>query len=255
MIAYSARISVWLRRVKWVGPALFFLFVPASLLASDGGSGRQEGVLFEVPIDRHVAAYIPLLRRPALIAVALENAGLSPARVHVLDGGRACMYKGALLQFNYEDRGVYYYSFHVDIGVLFGVKVEFDSRRIGGGRGGVRIHFPADKMFSDRLRDWVSTKVQMVTRLEVQAAMVRYLDQLTGRGNGDALSDSSLYTAILIDGYNRSTGKGRNVREPGDAVPLSDQWMFFATLFIWLILLPSFLIVRALWRRFCVRGR
>ena len=249
------------RRGKWRKALARFAAVgafAAALLPSSGISAQREAIWFDLEVLPAVKRYVELAAYPPYLAVALQNNGFSPVRSGriFIEDDRTVRVHVAVVSFVREERSVYHYKATVEwsLGVAqtrFEVPVEVDVSRIGEGKLVIRVFPPLAGLTPDELNERIRAKLQSLANMAVQQRMLDYFDRLPGSGK-DRLELDKMFRRILMDAYNLPVvAPGlAGAREPGDAVPLSDQWMFFATLAIWLVIVPAaFLIWAGLKRR------
>ncbi|MGB7542560.1 MAG: hypothetical protein WA373_14980 [Burkholderiales bacterium] len=237
---------------------LAILFFTALIPGIARGADAPAGVLeFDIPVSPGAARYTDLLAYPPFLAVALDNNGIRPSnsgRVVIVDR-QTLQFRNARVKFLGRQGAVFQYEGKIewDIGVTqarFTLPVEADLSALASGKVTVRVRLPMAKLFPQTLTDRIRLKVQSLAGPEVQKRMLDYLDAVAKKAPPGRGVDG-LFEPILADAYNLSLGRSDAAgREPGDAEPLSDQLLFFATLAIWLVIVPLALLGRKLWRKY-----
>lgn len=223
---------------------LLFLTLPAAN-AADGDSIR-----FEIPVLPALQKYAELLSVPGLLAVALENNGLSPSmssKLQIREGGKAVEIRNANLRF--VSRKDSQFMFEASVTLNLGVSesklsfpVSIDLSQVVSGKGVVTISPPLARLFPSELIDRIRLKTQLIANASAQQKILHYLDGLS-KSVPVGSSTSALFEPILVDAYNKGGGPSLGGgRDAGDAIPLSDQWLLLITLLIWLVLAPGFLL-------------
>lgn len=231
---------------------LFFAVIVSSAVAA-----QREAIGFDLEVLPAAQRYVELAAYPSYLAIALQNNGFSPSasrRVSVEDG-RTLRFKNTELTFVRQDKAIFHYRATVDwsIGIAqskFELPVEVDLSKVGDGKVAIRVFPPLAELFPEVLRDNIRLKVQSVANYALQKRILEYFDGLPGNKEG-RMDTARMFERILIDGYNLAAiAPGLSgAREPGDAESVADQWMLLATLAIWLVIVPGFVVTRAAWRR------
>lgn len=233
-----------------------FLALLCLAAVSSAALPQCDAVCFELDVLPEAKRYAELAAYPSYLAVALKNNGLRPSEsgLLIIEDRRTLRFKNAELTFLRQEKGVFHYRATVEwsIGIAqskFEIPVQADLSRLGDGKAVVRVYPPLAQVFPDQLNDKVRLKIQSLASPAVQKRMLGYFDGLPG-SKGAHLDTGLMFERILLDAYNlAAVAPGlAGGREPGDAEPIADQWMLFATLAIWLLIVPAFYAVRA-WRR------
>ena len=226
--------------------ALLLLFLTLhSASAADG-----DAIQFEVPVLPALQKYAELLHVPGLLAVALENNGLSPSmssKLQIREGGRAVEIRNANLRF--VSRKDSNFMFEASVVLNLGVSesklsfpVSIDLSQVVSGKGVVTISPPLARLFPGELIDRIRIKTQLIANASAQQKVLDYLDGLS-KSVPVGSSTSALFEPILVDAYNKGGGPSLGGgRDAGDAIPLSDQWLLLITLLVWFVLAPGFLL-------------
>lgn len=217
------------------------------LLAADA---PRESIKLEIVTLRGFEKYDALLSQPGYLAIALENNGLSPSlssKLKVGDGGRSLEIRGAVIGFVGKSGAVYSYEAGIMLGVgesklTFPVTVDISA--IKSGKATVTLSPPLAGMIPMDIIERIRLKVQLIANPSAQKTMLDYLDRLSetrqAAGGGDPFLN-----AILLDAYSKSGGPaGLGAGDAGDALPISEQWLLILTLVIWLIVVPTVLLVQ-----------
>lgn len=214
---------------------------------------QGDAIQMELPALAGFGRYLDLFAHPAYLALALENNGMAPSfsqRLIVLNS-RALKMQNAFMRFTDRKGSLYIYEagYTIDLGagtteLTFPVTV--DVGQLAQGRVVVRAIPPLAKLFPKELVERARIKAETFSDRTAQQTLLSYLDGLARKASSAAGNDS-LFEAILIDAYNRggseTTSAARSGRDVGDAEPLSDQWFLIATLAIWVVIVPAWLIV------------
>lgn len=239
-------------RFRAFAPFAAVIALVMALLPSSGTSAEREAIRFDLEVLPAFKRYVELAAYPPYVAVALQNNGFSPVssgRIFIEDD-RTVRVHVAVVSFAREQRLVYDYNVAVEwsLGVAqtkFEIPVEVDASRIGEGKLMIRVFPPLAGLSPDELNERIRGKLQSLANVAVQQRMLDYFDRLPGSGK-DRLELDKMFHRVLIDAYNLPVvAPGlAGAREPGDALPLTDQWMFYATLVIWFLVVPTFLLIR-----------
>lgn len=209
---------------------------------------RRDSLQFDVKVISGVERHLAFLAYPSYLAVALENNGIKPSntgRVKIVDG-KTLQFRNALVQFIEQKGTVYRYQGRVewDLGVkqvAFTVPAEVDTASLSSGKLTVRVYPPLAKLFPQALLDRVGLKIQTLADTEVQKKMLGYFDGLAKQNRNSEPRIDGMLNQILVEAYNGSNRQGVSCAEPGDAEPLSDQLLLFASLLIWFVVGPVFI--------------
>jgi hypothetical protein len=217
----------------------------------------EHAIRFELEVLPEAKRYVELLKYPPYLVIALQNNGFSPVRTGriFIEDDHTVRVHIAVLSFVGVKQSLYRYKAVVEwsLGVAqttFEMPVEVDVSRIGEGTAIIRVYAPLAGFASEDLTRRIQAKLQDVANVRVQQRMLAYFDRIAGSGS-DRVALEKIFLKVLIDAYNLPVvAPGlAGAREPGDAVALSDQWMFFATLVIWGVLVPTYFGIRLWWRR------
>jgi len=217
---------------------------------AQAASGGDE-IRLDLPVLPAVRQYIDLLPYPAYLALAMENNGIGlsqSGRVEVLDGHRVVI-RNIVVKFVRRNGPVFSYEAAVDwpgfSAEAFRVPVDIDVSDASGGRVRIALRPPLAKLLSQEIIDRIQLRIRMLADTAVQQKVIAYLDSVSTGSREDARA--AMFERILIDSYNRGRAGTPAGKEPGDAEPVSDQLMLIVTLFIWLVILPTALLLRR-WR-------
>ncbi|MGZ5165674.1 MAG: hypothetical protein ACXWCQ_34700, partial [Burkholderiales bacterium] len=185
----------------------------------------------------------------------LQNIGTeltSSGRLIVRDD-RTLEFKSSVLQFKARDGGVFNYEARVNVSLgvsdtSFRLPVQIDARSVRDGRMMVRAHIDFAHLVPLELTSRIRLKIESLATPQIQERLIAYLDKVTMEGTRGV---DAAFEQVLIDYYNQASAPGGpGPREPGDAEPLSDQMLLFATLLIWLVIVPAVFIGRHQLRRY-----
>jgi hypothetical protein len=197
--------------------------------ASSAASAAE--IRFEVPVLPAFERHAELLAQPGIIAVALENADFSPSqssKLKVAEEGRSAEIRNATLRFSAKKGPVFLYEAGYrlvgDTSVSF--PVEVDLARVREGTVRIALSPPLATLIPDEIVTKIQVKTRLLANPEAQRKLLAYLDQVS--------KDGDPARRVLIDAYNRSGGPTAGVQDAGDALPLSDQWLLFVTLALWI---------------------
>lgn len=225
-------------------------------IVSPAVEAQSDAVSFELDVLPGAKRYVELAAYPSYLAVALKNNGISPSHAGslIINDGRSLRVKNAELTFVRQDKGVFHYKTTVEwsVGIAqskFEVPLEADFSKVSDGKVLVRAFPPLAQLFPGGLTDRLRLKIQTLAAPAAQMRMLEYLDGLPGSKDG-RLDTTRMFERIMLDAYNlAAVAPGLSgAREPGDAEPLTDQWMLLATLALWLFVVPGFFVARAAWR-------
>ena len=233
-------------------------FLAVCLLTSAPCSADSADELrFEIAALAGLARHAALLEHPAYLAIVLENNDLNPilsSKLVIRDHGRELEARNAVFRFVSRNGATYTYEAGVSIGFAeaksrLTLPVIIDLSSLSSGIATVLVKPPLASLLPAEWGDRIQVKVRMAANAASQKKVLDYLDRLAKAAAPDAGLEA-LFEAVLLDSYNRSGVAGARGQDVGDALPLSEQWMLLLTLAIWLIVVPSALVVyRLRWRR------
>lgn len=227
--------------------ALFLCLAWPFVHAAEGDSIR-----FEVPVLPALQKYADLLLVPGVLAVALENNGLSPSmssKLQIHEGGRALEIRNAKLRFVSRREAIFTYeaSVTLDLGVSesrLSFPLAIDLSQVAAGKALVTLSPPMARLFPNELVDRIRIKTHLIANASAQQKVLDYLARLSKERPVGAAA-SMLIEPILVDAYNKGGTVGHaGGRDVGDAIPLSDQWLLLLTLLVWVVLVPGFLLIQ-----------
>lgn len=213
-------------------------------------------IRIELPAIPELSRYKDLLEYPGYLGVALETNGLSPSlssKLEVKQLGKVLKVRNGEMRFIDKKGSIYNYeaSLSINLGVStseFSFPVVVDLAQISSGKLLVVATPPLANLFPVELIDRIRIKASMVANASAQKIMIEYLDSLSKSDQGKKANASSLIELILIDAYNKGSGVSAfGLRDIGEAVPLTDQWMLLLTLLIWVIAVPAYLLFLRNW--------
>jgi hypothetical protein len=214
-------------------------------------------IRFEVPVLPALARYGELLAYPGYLAIALENVGLSPSvssKLIVNDRGRELRVRNGVLRYTGRKGAVYAYEAGITVNLAGARSLTFpvtiDASGVGAGRLAVTMTPPLANLLPADFTERVRVKTQLIATAASQQKALDYLDGLAKGAPKDAAGVTALFEPILLEAYDKAGGPAGTTaaHEPGDALPLSDQWLLLLTLAIWLVG-PALLLVRKFRRR------
>ena len=233
---------------------LFFLCaticepVFAQARAANTHSARIEA---DIPVRVAFAKYTDLFAAPSYMLVALDNIQASP-----LTGGRITIQDAANFRYRiiearfagrkdavYRYEGKIEWNLAVTTAALSGV-MELDTARLAEGAVSLKVSFPLAGLLPDELVERIRVKLALAGEPKRQDALLAYLTALQKRVDAAPAPKPTLFELILVDAHNQSMALGSNVREAGDAEPLSDQIALIATLIIWFVAVPALFVLR-----------
>jgi hypothetical protein len=217
-------------------------------------AAQADGIRIELPALPGFTRYEELLARPGYLALAVENSGMTAgfSRRLTLVDSRELKLHNAFMRYTGHKGALYSYDagYMIDLGagstdLTFPVSV--DLSQLAQGRVTVFAKPPMAKLFPQELIERARLKAEALSDRGAQQILLGYLDGLAKKAAGQG--NDSLFEAILIDAYNKSGSPSAQAalsgRDAGDAEPLADQWLLIATLAIWVVIVPGWL----LWRR------
>jgi hypothetical protein len=189
-----------------------------------------------------------ILTVPGYAALVMENNGLHLSlsnKMTVVDR-ETVQIKAGHLRYAGQKDDVYTYqaSIRLDAGVgMSGINfpVEVDLSRMASGVAVIRVYPPLARFLPDKLLEAMESKLQTLMGLESQQKMLGYLDRLTEEHRVSGKGFDGVLEAIAFEAYNspgRAPAAARFAPER-----LSDKIVLLATLAIWLIGFPIFLLV------------
>ncbi len=205
----------------------------------------------EIPVRPAFAKYTDLFAAPSYMLVALDNIQASPltgGRITIQDAasfryrmieGRFAGRAGAVL--SYE--GKIEWNLAVTTAALSGI-MKLDTARLPEGTVALEVTFPLAGLLPEELVERIRAKLALIGEPKRQEQLLAYLAVLQKRIDGAPVPKPTLFELILVDAHNQSMALGSNVREAGDAEPLSDQIALIATLIIWLVAVPALFVLR-----------
>lgn len=210
---------------------------------------KQDDINFLININPELYKYENLFTSPSYILVALENLELSP-----LNGGRINIitpqkfrYRVAEISFIEKNNLKYRYKCIIEwnlgvtnVNITLNVIVDF--KEVNKGKLTLSINSSLAGLIPKDLLEKINSKIAFLATIEKQSKVVHYLDNLYFK-TLNSNNHLTIHELILIDAYNQSTTSNIGVREPGDAEPISDHFLFFITLIIWFFCLPALVIV------------
>lgn len=205
-----------------------------------------DDIRFEVPVLPRFEQYIELLEQPGILAIALENNDLSPSlssKLKVEEDGRTLGIRNAALRYTGRKGTLFTYEAVYMLGVgdtKISFPVAIDTSGLRAGKVSAILSPPLARLVPAELTEKIRLKAVFIANTEAQKKILAYLDRQSKHG---------LERAVLLDAYNRGGGPMAQMRDVGDALPLSDQWMLILTLAIWLIVAPAGLLWYRLRRR------
>lgn len=192
-----------------------------------------------------------LFESPAYAAMALQNAGVpvslsKPVKIlsrHSIEVG------SERLNFISKKDSVYYYkaAIGLPLGKSIDIPVEIDSKNLSSGQLKITAYAPLAGYLPKDVTIKVESKLQTLASINSQKLLLKYLAMRSG-GKLNSKSIAQLYESIAFDSYNdnhetfrsNTTLADRNV---GASELLSDQVNLIIAVAIWLVGLPTFLIV------------
>jgi hypothetical protein len=221
------------------------------MLATPAFSQKSENaVRFNVPVVPEAARHLEMLTVPGYLALALENNGFHPSvssRLIVKDRESFQIRAGFV---RYKGRKGTVYSYDTGVNLSLGVTdqeitvpVEVDTSSVSTGMLSVRAYPPLASFLPNSFLQRVELKINMLANLASQRAMLAYFDRLAEQQQAKGRGFEGMLEAIALEAYNNSGGPGAGLRrDRGAAEPLSDQIILLATVAIWLIGFPIFLL-------------
>jgi hypothetical protein len=228
-----------------------FVLVAALLLAIPSFSQQSaNAVRFNIPVVPEAAKHLEILTVPGYLALALENNGFHPSvssRLIVKDRESFQIRVGFV---RYKGRKGDLYSYDTGVNLSLGVTdteitvpVEVDTSSVSTGTLSVRAYPPLASFLPNEFLERVQLKISLLANLSSQRTMLAYFDRLAKEQQAKGRGFEGMLEAIALEAYNNSSGPGAGPRrDRGAAEPLSDQIILLATLAIWLIGFPIFLL-------------
>jgi len=195
-------------------------------------SAQAADIRFDVPVLPAFERHAELLAQPGIVAVALENADFSPSqssKLKVAEDGKAAEIRNATLRFAGKKGQVFLYEagYRLVGNTSISFPVEVDLGKVRDGSVRVVLSPPLATLIPDEIVTKIQVKTRLLANPEAQRKLLAYLDQVSKGGDPAR--------RVLIDAYNRGGGPSGAVQDAGDALPLSDQWLLFITLAIWVV--------------------
>lgn len=237
------------------GVAIFFVLCPLSTVFAAETS--NDALQFDIAVVQGAERYLELLEYPAYLVVALENNGIKPSNAgHAsLTDERTIQLKNAMLRYVEKRGSVYAYQSSLEWDMplkhlKFELPMEIDTSSVPKGHMLVRVYLPLAKLFPDALTERIRMKVQALSGPDIQKEMLSYFDDLARKSPAGS-GVQGMFSQIMLQSYNVPSDMGEICppREPGDAESLSDQAYLLATLVIWLVIVPIFIMTFILLRR------
>jgi hypothetical protein len=212
-----------------------------------GQEQNARAVKFNVPVVPEAMRHIEMLTVPGYLAIALENNGFHPSissRLVVRDRQSFQIrvgfvrFKGKKGQLSEYEAGV-----NLSLGVTdkeISVPVEVDTSSFSNGFLVVRAYPPLASFFPTDFLERVEIKIATLANLSAQRTMLAYLDRLAKEHQASGRGFEGVLEAIVLEAYNK--GSGGVGRDYGEPEPFSDQLLLLATVGIWLIGFPIFLL-------------
>ncbi len=230
--------------------ALFFAMLAPWAIAQPA----ETKIEAQVGVRPEFARHLDVLAAPSIALVALDNIQASP-----LSGGRITIQDAASFRYRfiearfagrkdtvYRYEGKIEWNLAVTTAALSGV-MELDIARLAEGTVALKVSFPLVGLLPEELVERIRAKLALIGEAKRQDQLLAYLAELQKRVDAAPAPKPTLFELILVDAHNQSMARGSNVREAGDAEPLSDQMLFIVTLAIWLVLVPAALVWRRRW--------
>jgi len=208
-----------------LGSVLFAGLVASSSFAAD--------IHFDVPVLPAFERHAELLAQPGIVAVALENAEFSPSqssKLKVAENGKAAEIRNATLRFTGKKGQAFLYEagYRLVGNTSISFPVEVDLSKVRDGSVRIALSPPLATLIPDEIVTKIQVKTRLLANPEAQRKLLAYLDEVSKGGDPAR--------RVLIDAYNRSGGPAAGgMQDAGDALPLSDQWLLFITLAIWVV--------------------
>jgi hypothetical protein len=208
----------------------------------DQADGNLDFVISVIP---EAMRYVDLLEFPPYLAAALDNNGIrtsNSGRVIIRDRN-TLEFKNSVVRFLKRNGERFFYEAAIEwdlAGTQASIKipVEVDVKDIQKGSLAIHMRPPLAKYLPDALTDKIKLKIASLADESTQARMLDYVAKVAQRtGATQQLRTDRILEQILFDSHNLpmvSAGQCTG-REPGDAEPLSDQWMLIAALGIWVV--------------------
>jgi hypothetical protein len=228
------------------------------LLTLHGGAradGQADSIRIDLPALPGLARYEDLLAHPAYLALALDSSGMAAGlsgRLTLIDS-RALRLQNAFMRFKERRGAIYSYEagYTIDLGAGttdLKFPVTIDITQLPQGKVTINATPPLAKLFPKELVERARVRSESMSDRASQQTLLSYLDNLARSATGATGADS-LFDAILIDAYNKGGGAAARSGQPacdvGDAVTVWEQRYLIATLIIWVVIVPGWL----LWRR------
>ncbi len=214
----------------------------------EGVRAQSSDIRIVLPVNPQFRLHEQLLSYPGYLALALENAGLSPSsssRLAVGAGGLSAGIRIASLRMMEQRGATYVYEASINAGIA-GIEsavrfpVTLDISNLESGSVALALAPPLASFVPQEMVDRIKFKLGLIANPSAQEGFLRYLSKI--QSGVSASTVSAVHIAILEDAYLRSGRNSvSNAVDCGDAVPLSDQWLFFLTMLIWFLAMPALL--------------
>lgn len=236
---------------------IVFVYLVYSAPLANAASTKDEALRFDIPVVQGAEKYLEMLAYPAYLVAALENNGIKASNMGrpTLVDESTVQLKSAMLHFTEKKGAVYSYngSLEWDIPLKhlkIDIPVEIDTSSASKGSIRVSVFLPLASFSPDALLDRIKLKVQTLSGPVVQKKMLDYFDEVSKKAKPNSgLQD--MFAKIMLQSYALPVEQVQvcAVHEPGDAESLSDQAYLFATLAIWLIIVPGTIATYLYWRK------
>ncbi len=215
-------------------PALLIL---ASLWLEVHADSEKGKLFFPLNAPPELARYSQLFEKPAILALALENAGVPyklRSRLKIKSEKELVIqspnYDVTVKFVNHEGES-YAYDVSISGGVTLGQSLTLcalaNLSHLKDGTLTANIRLPLGDVWPDFLTEPIRVKAQLAMNTGAPDQLLKYLQGL-GVPPGDALAPT-----ILADAYSRGTPGGGLAPEPGDIGPFSDRMLALFTLALW----------------------
>ncbi len=226
----------------------FCLCIALSLVAcSMRAYADSDALTYKFKVKEEFAAFEDLLPYPPYLALALQNAELTPAqagRPSIVDE-RTVRFKILSLRFLKRKQQIFFYEAQVHWQVLgkeavFTIPVSVDASAIRKGEVLVAISLPYTRLLPHAIPALINSTLNNLASDPIQQKLLSYVKNLEKRKRPGS-DVTGINELILQEAYNKvaaSAPVGGGAREPGDEEPFSDQVLFLGTVAIWFILVP-----------------
>lgn len=206
--------------------------------------GGDEILKFEIPISPDIAQYIFLLETPSYAALALQNSGLTLSLskpLHILSRTTFEVGPGKIKYVNKKE-GVFKYDVFLTLplGKQVVFSLEVDSDRLALGLLKIHLDLPLAGLIPREWIEKVESKLLALSNANAQKQLIDYLAKIDVKQN-NKISQIDTLDRIAFDAYVQAGLS--SMEDAGSSESVSDQTMLIASIIIWLVCFPAFLIV------------